>query len=105
MKVSYFLELTHDTEKQIVVWGAGRKGKKVAQLLKKNNVPFEWVCDNPNKIGKTIYGQTLKSFECLSEIKSPQSIITVANQEAQQEITHYLQTHKMMAMRDYFFFC
>ncbi|MDB4182965.1 glycosyltransferase [Flavobacteriaceae bacterium] len=105
LKVSYFLELSHDPEKRLVVWGAGKKGKKVAQLLITNKVAFDWVCDNPNKIGKDIYNQTLKSFDRLSEIKNPQCILTVANQEAQQGITQYLQTHKMIAMRDYFFFC
>ena len=105
LKINYFFELSHDKEKTIIIWGAGAKGKKVAQLLIEKNNPFEWVCDNPKKIGKDIYNQTLKSFEYLSTIENYQSIITVANHEAQLEIEQYFQSHKMTAMNDYFFFC
>ena len=28
LKVNYFLELSHDKEKTIIIWGAGAKGKK-----------------------------------------------------------------------------
>ena len=105
LKVHYFLELSHDKEKTIIIWGAGSKGKKVAQLLIKKNTPFEWVCDNPKKIGKDIYNHTLKPFKYLSTVENYQSIITVANHEAQMEIVQYFQTHKKTAMNDYFFFC
>ena len=105
LKVNYFLELSHDKEKTIVIWGAGTKGKKVAQLLIEKNTPFVWVCDNPKKIGKDIYNQTLKPFEYLNKLISYQSIITVANQDAQMEIKHYFNIHKKTAMKDYFFFC
>ena len=105
LKVHYFLELSRVKEKTIIIWGAGSKGKKVAQLLIKKNTPFEWVCDNPKKIGKDIYNQTLKPFEYLSTIENYQSIITVANHDAQLEIEHYLQTNKKTNMNDYFFFC
>jgi FlaA1/EpsC-like NDP-sugar epimerase len=103
--VDYFLELSHDKEKPIVIWGAGNKGKKVAQLLIEKKTPFEWVCDNPKKIGKDIYNHILKPFEYLNELKNYQSIITVANSEAQVEIKQYLNHHKKTAMKDYFFFC
>ena len=105
LKVNYFLELSHDKEKKIIIWGAGTKGKKVAQLLIEKKKPFEWVCDNPKKIGKDIYNKTLKSFEYLSIIKKYQSIITVANDEAQLEIEQFFQTQNRTPMNDYFFFC
>ena len=105
LKVNYFLELSHDKEKKIIIWGAGAKGKKVAQLLIEKKKPFEWVCDNPKKIGKDIYNKTLKSFEYLSTIEKYQSIITVANDEAQLEIEQFFQTQNRTPMNDYFFFC
>lgn len=105
LKVDYFLELSHDKEKPIVIWGAGNKGKKVAQLFIEKKTPFEWVCDNPKKIGKDIYNHILKPFEYLNSLKSYQSIITVANSEAQVEIKQYFNHHKKTAMKDYFFFC
>lgn len=105
LKVNYFLELSHNKEKTIVIWGAGHKGKRVAQLLIEKNIPFEWVCDNPKKIGKDIYSHLLKPFEFLNSIKTYQSIVTVANPEAQLEIKHYFETHNKVPMKDYFFFC
>jgi len=105
LKVNYFLELSKAKEKKLILWGAGRKGKKVAQLLIEKNISFEWVCDNPKKIGKDIYGQILKPFDFLSGMSNYQSIITVANTEAQMEITQHFKTRKMTAMNDYFFFC
>lgn len=105
LKVKYFLELSHAKEKTIVIWGAGTKGKKVAQLLIEKNMAFEWVCDNPKKIGKDIYNKILKPFEFLNTIKNYQCIVTVANHEAQFEIEQYFQIHNKTPMNDYFFFC
>lgn len=105
IKLHYFLELDYNKERPLVIWGAGNKGKTIAQLLIKNNVPFYWICDNPKKIGKDIYNQKLLPFNHLEKLQQPQSIITVANEEAQKEINTYLKTQNMKAMDDYFFFC
>jgi glycosyltransferase involved in cell wall biosynthesis len=105
IKVRYFLELDYDKTRPLTIWGAGSKGKTVAQLLIKRNIPFYWICDNPRKIGKQIYNQQLLNFEYLKELNNPQSIVTVANGEAQKEIRSYFSEQKMTSMIDYFFFC
>ena len=105
LKIHYFLKLSHDKEKKIIIWGAGTKGKKVAQILIDKNTSFDWVCDNPKKIGKDIYNTLLKPFESLTEIKNYQCIVTVANREEQLEIEQYFKSHKKTPMKDYFFFC
>ncbi|QNK77666.1 glycosyltransferase family 2 protein [Winogradskyella sp. PAMC22761] len=105
IKVDYFLELNYDTSRPLAIWGAGKKGKTLAKILLKKNIPFYWICDNPKKIGKHIYDQKLFNFDYLAELNNPQSIVTVANTEAQQEITSYFETQKMKSMIDYFFFC
>ena len=105
LKVNYFLELSHQKEKQLIIWGAGTKGKKIARLLIERNINFDWICDNPKKIGKTIYNQTLKSTDYLSTLKNTQSIISVANRDAQLEIKHILTTLGLIDLDDYFFFC
>ncbi|WP_178985107.1 glycosyltransferase family 2 protein [Winogradskyella helgolandensis] len=105
LKVKYFLELNYDASRPLAIWGAGHKGKTLAKILLKQNIPFYWICDNPKKIGKHIYDQELFNFDYLSELKNPQSIVTVANSEAQKEIKHYFETQNMQAMIDYFFFC
>jgi hypothetical protein len=68
-------------------------------------MPFEWVCDNPKKIGKDIYGKILRPFNYLETIHNTQSIITVANKKDQKEIRYYLDNLNMMSIEDYVFFC
>ncbi|MBC2840655.1 glycosyltransferase family 2 protein [Robiginitalea sp. SC105] len=105
IKTHYFLSLDRDADRPLIVWGAGFKGKKVARLLKRAGQPFRWVCDNPRKIGKRIYGIRLEDYRVLPGIKNPQSIITVANQLAQKEIRAYLQDHLKTPGESTFFFC
>lgn len=105
IKVRYFLLIDHKPHRPLTVWGAGQKGKKVAQLLRSAQVPFYWICDNPKKIGKKIYDQPLYNFDHLKQLDNPQSIVTVANEVAQAEIRAYFRERNMSSMNDYFFFC
>lgn len=105
IKLHYFLKLNHDRTRPLVVWGAGFKGKKIAKGLKKQGLEFVWLCDNPKKIGKSIYGKELVHFEALQNLDDPQSIITVANENAQKEIRRYFSELGQSPMQDYFFFC
>ncbi len=105
LKVNYFLELSYQKKKKLIVWGAGTKGKKIAQLLIVKKVPFDWICNNPKKIGKLIYGQTLKPVNYLSSVENSQCIISVANLEAQLEIKQFLKSFELSVLNDYFFFC
>ena len=74
-------------------------------MLVSQKVPFVWLCDNPKKIGRKIYGIELHSFELLKTLENPQSIISVANPEAQNDIRKYLGALGQVAAKDYFFFC
>ncbi len=105
IKTNYFLKLDYDKSKNLVVWGAGKKGKFVAELLLKNKIPFQWICDNPKKIGKEIYNKKMLPFTALDEIENTQSIVTVASPIAQNEIKKYFLERDQIAMQDYFFFC
>ncbi|WP_298533522.1 glycosyltransferase family 2 protein [uncultured Algibacter sp.] len=105
IKLHYFLKLDYNPDRKLVVWGAGRKGKKVAKLLSEKKVDFEWVCDNPKKIGKDIYGTVLKPFSFLEEVPHTQSIITVANKDEQKTILKYMNRLKRKPIEDYVFFC
>jgi len=105
IKIRYFLELDYDNTRPLVVWGAGYKGKTIAKALVEQSIPFYWICDNPKKIGKSIYGQKLLPFTDLAHIINPQSIVTVANENAQKRIKCYFENQNMLPMKDYFFFC
>lgn len=105
LKLRHFLEIDYNKEKTLIIWGAGTKGKLMASILLESNIPFEWICDNPRKIGKDIYGKTLRDFKTLSELNNTQSLITVANKMAQEEIRTYLTKINKQPFIDYIFFC
>jgi len=105
LKVYYFLDLDYNSGRPLALWGAGDKGKEIAKLLIEAEVDFYWLCDNPRKIGKKIYGHELLSYQALESLKEPQSIISVANPEAQLEIRSYLKGLGMHSFLDYYFFC
>ena len=105
LKVHYFLELDWSPSRPLALWGAGEKGKTIAKILKEDNINFYWLCDNPNKIGQKIYDIELFPYQFLETLKSPQSIISVANPEAQCDIHNYFDSLKMQSFEDYYFFC
>lgn len=105
IKLHYFLKLDYDATRPLTIWGAGFKGKNIAKALVEKEIDFYWVCDNPKKIGKDIYGKILMPFEELKSIKNPQTIVTVANEDAQNDIKAYFEEHDKKSMSDYFFFC
>lgn len=105
IKLHYFLKLEHDTKRPLTIWGAGNKGKEIAKGLLKRNIAFFWLCDNPNKIGKSIYGKQMLHYATLQGLKNPQSIVTVANEKAQKMIRDYFLELGQKSGKDYFFFC
>ncbi len=105
IKIHYFLRLDHNPSRPLVVWGAGFKGKKISKVLLEKGIDFTWLCDNPNKINKKIYGKEMKHFKTMELFRNPQTIITVANEDAQIEIEAYLHQLGHKPMDDYFFFC
>ena len=105
IKVHYFLKLDYLKARPLVIWGAGTKGKNIAQILIKKQIDFHWVCDNPKKIGKSIYDKEMQHFDVLKQLEKPQTIVTVANAEAQKTIRLYLENLEQSPMTDYFFFC
>lgn len=105
IKLHYFLKLDHEVLRPLALWGAGKKGKTIAKGLLKKEVDFYWLCNNPKKIGKKIYGKEMHGPAVLQELKSAQSIVTVANANAQKAIRSYLAEMGLRESLDYFFFC
>ncbi|MGB5819993.1 MAG: glycosyltransferase [Saonia sp.] len=105
IKLYYFLKLDYDPNRPLALWGAGNKGKSIAKGLLDHHINFLWLCDNPNKIGKDIYGQKMLHYSSLEKMHAPQSIVTVANEESQIAIKAYFCNLGKEAMKDYFFFC
>lgn len=105
LKVHYFLRLHQDAARPLVLWGAGKKGKAVAQLLQKAGVPFHWVCNNPKKIGHNIYGQILQSSTFVEQLPTPQLLVLIAEPMAQAALLQQFKEQGKEALVDFFFFC
>jgi len=105
IKTHYFFKNEYDSNKNLVVWGAGSKGKALAQLLIKRDIKFHWICDNPKKIGKYIYDIKMLPLNTLDNIVNTQSIVTVANPKEQEGIRNYFEGRNQVSMKDFFFFC
>ncbi|GAB5551722.1 MAG: glycosyltransferase [Saprospiraceae bacterium] len=103
LKVPYFLKLDYDPNRPLVLWGAGKKGKAVAKLLLANQIDFHWLCDNPAKIGQTIYETLLYAESKVESLVNPQVLIVVSNPEDQQNIKDYLSTLGFKVGVDYYF--
>lgn len=102
IKVHYFLKLDFDKNKNLVLWGAGTKAKKIAQLLLEKNINFVWACNNEKKIGHNIYGVIMQNINTIFEgDKNYQSIITIANKEEQIAIKQSLETK--LNIQDFWF--
>jgi hypothetical protein len=105
IKLLYFLKLDRDAHRTLVIWGAGNKGKEIARRLVKQKIGFHWICDNPKKIGKSIYGQEMLHFSRYANFNNAQSIVTVANEAAQKQIREYFLALEKKEGLDYYFFC
>ncbi len=88
LKLYYFEKLDRDPQKQLVVWGAGKKGKKLAAKLKERSIPFRWICNNNKKIGHNIYGVLMESVDQLVQITNAQVLIAVSAKEKNSIHSH-----------------
>lgn len=104
LKVPWFLELDYQPGRSLVVWGAGRKGKKLARYLIDRHLPFHWVCNTPSKWGHRIDGQLMASPENIGQLTDPQIIIVVSGPDDQLEIRRQLRKQGRTEGKDFFFF-
>lgn len=104
LKLPYFLELDYNNQRPLVLWGAGRKGKKLARMLSENEIPFHWVCNNPKKWGIKLYKVPLESFENIPKYKNPQIIVGVAAPSGVKEILAFFEKNRLEQKKHYFFF-
>lgn len=105
LKMEYFVQLDYDPQRKLILWGAGKKGKRMAQWLKAEGIPFTWVCDNPKKWGHRIHDCLLYPPEKMLSLGKIQIMVAVGSPEGQEEIRHFAQQHQLENARDIFFFC
>lgn len=105
LKIQYFLKLNFNPKKNLVLWGAGRKGKKVAKELIGADVNFIWVCNNPKKWGVKIYDKELYPENRVSKMYDYQFLIAVSMRQEQEKIELHLMKNGLRKLYDYVFLC
>lgn len=105
LKLNWFLKTDYEKEQPLVIWGGGKKGKRIARILNEKNISFGWVTNNKNKIGHSIRGIELREFSILAQLQNPQIIIAVAAPDDQKEIKDYLFSLNLHPMKHFYFFC
>tara|TARA_Y100000385_G_scaffold107203_1_gene111264 strand:+ start:100 stop:1071 length:972 start_codon:yes stop_codon:yes gene_type:complete len=104
LKVHYFLEIDRDNSVPLMLWGAGKKGKKVAKSLINYGIEFTWVTDNPSKFGVNIYDQIVQSRNDVN-LKNYQQIIAISSPREQNEVQSVLDGTELKNRMNYFWFC
>jgi len=106
LKLKYFFELERDKSRELILWGAGSKGKKLARkILDGYEKSFRWITDNPKKIGERIYGINIESVKVVSDPCKYQIIIAVSAPEEIKDIEKKLTDSGLGKSRDSYFFC
>ncbi|MEO1260661.1 MAG: glycosyltransferase family 2 protein [Bacteroidota bacterium] len=105
LKLNWFLKSDYQRDRPLVIWGAGKKGKRLARLLNEKNISFGWVTNNQDKIGHEIRGVELRQFNILQKLNNPQIIVAVAASDDQKEIKNYFQKINLQPSSHFFFFC
>lgn len=104
LKLRYFYELDRDPTRPLVLWGAGRNGKDMARLLLTRESGFHWVCDNPRKIGREVYGLNMQSWEVIPDLADPQIMVVVSSPDGKEHILQQFDQWGKRPVIDYWFF-
>lgn len=104
LKLHYFLKMYPRSDQNLVLMGAGKKGKQIAKKLVDEKLDFNWLSNNEKKIGKEIYGLQLQSEKELLAIKNPIIIIAISNPSEQKLLEELLLNQGLIKGHNYHFF-
>ena len=103
LKLDYFIDIDFDENKILFLWGAGKKGKKIATLLNEKNVTFRWVSNNDRKIGREVYDKIIEHPAAMTNVVNKQTIISIADKKFTAGKKHLYDEYKMEAASIYEF--
>lgn len=105
IKVHYLPFFVADSNKQLILWGAGRKGKRLAKKLIDAGLSFLWTCNVESKWGHIIQGQEMKEPSSLSALENPMVLIAVSGPQDQLDLERQLKAQGLEKGISYYFFC
>ncbi len=104
LKIHYFLKMYPRSNQNLVIMGAGKKGKAIAKKLIEEKLDFHWLSNNERKIGKEIYGIELQSQKDILSVKNPIVIIAISNPNEQELLEKLLVKQELIKGHNYHFF-
>lgn len=107
LKLFYFLKLKRESRRPLVIFGAGEKGKIIADLLIQNEKKFLWansIRDDNQNVKSSKYDAYLISLKELQKLKDPQIIITAARDKNEKQITEFMEQNSWKKFLHYFYF-
>lgn len=104
LKLHYFKSIDQLPQLPLFLWGAGRKGKKLAKLMERQAFAFRWLTQNERKIDKHIYGHLIESASQLRGTGAKQIIVAISDRAFQLRKDEIIsQVHS--EGNEYFYFC
>ena len=91
------------TQRPLLIWGAGRKTRKRAKLTLQKGIEAEsWIDIDPKKIGQLLDGiPVISPTDILNMTEKPFILIYVTNHGAREEISEYLESAGFKKGLDY----
>ena len=105
IKISYFMNEVIREGQEVILFGAGRKGKQIAKKLIDLDQAFNWISSNEKKIGHDIYGKIINSINALNQGVNKKIIIAISGPEDQNQIKKQFNRWSLSEKEDYYFFC
>lgn len=105
LKAKYFAKTEVKDGNSAVVYGAGKRAKQLVKQLQEIGTKPVWITNNPEKIGKDIYGISLQDHLRYAPTQTDKIAVVVSNDEDREEIAVRLQSLGLQRGVDYWFFC
>lgn len=101
-KAHYIVRRLAGTDRQVVLWGAGRIGKRLMRHLFREKVALSAVVDiDPKKIGRVARGVEIVPREYLLRNKDCFVVAAVGSSGAREQIRSYLEGNGFVESRDF----
>jgi len=104
LKLEYFISLDYKSDKKLILWGAGKKAKKIAKILINKKVAFDWVTNNTAKINHIIYGVKMQAQNIVMKKNEVQIIMALSGPSDKEEAECFFKTMDLIKNQDYFMF-
>lgn len=100
LKVRRFMQIDRKPEKELFLYGAGPKGKKLARELIARQIDFRWISGNTKKTGLNIYRKTIEHEELGFQYLNAQIVVAISSPRMKKEVVE-----KLRNMPEVYYFC